>query len=370
MRDRLASRGPQQGPQQGLTLVELMVAVVIALFLLAALAGLYVNARGLLRHENALARMQSDARLSFGVMGQAVRNAGFTGCSTALTKVPPFIAEPERLGPHWNLLDPIGIRRGQAQDAWTSFAEDVPAQASARSDVLRTAGTGTHKSSQQLSDNDVVVATDCSQTYISRRALLDTCIKPPPGSGISGFSPDRGACGLTPLKRDARVLPAVNDLFFIGRLSEGTGQQGATGLIHCSSSLIDPKPEQGKANNLSCRMLAEGAVDLKIEAIHGQPSAAVQQKAPGNSVWNNTGSGLAGRATTPGPTPPPPPPAVRAVEVRLLMASAPGMGALLHAPQSYTFYRDSNGAPQRTTAADRRLYREFSAVFTLRNRVE
>jgi hypothetical protein len=232
--------------------------------------------------------------------------------------------------------------------------------------VLRTAGTGTHKSSQQLSDNDVVVATDCSQTYISRRALLDTCIKPPPGSGISGFSPDRGACGLTPLKRDARVLPAINDLFFIGRLKDGS----ATGLIHCSSSLIDPKPEQGKANNLSCRMLAEGAVDLKIESIHGQPSAAVQQKAPGNSVWNNTGSGLAGRATTPGPTPPPPPPAVRAVEVRLLMASAPGMGALLHAPQSYTFYRDGNGAPQRTTAADRRLYREFSAVFTLRNRVE
>ncbi|MCG8990758.1 prepilin-type N-terminal cleavage/methylation domain-containing protein [Delftia acidovorans] len=362
MRDRLASRGPQQG----LTLVELMVAVVIALFLLAALAGLYVNARGLLRHENALARMQSDARLSFGVMGQAVRNAGFTGCSTALSKVPPFIAEPLRLGRHWNLLDPIGIRRGQAQDGWTSFAEDVPAQASARSDVLRTAGTGTHKSSQQLSDNDVVVATDCSQTYISRRALLDTCIKPPPGSGISGFSPDRGACGLTPLKRDARVLPAINDLFFIGRLKDGS----ATGLIHCSSSLIDPKPGHRKANDLSCRMLAEGAVDLKIESIHGQPSAAVQQKAPGNSVWNNTGSGLAGRATTPGPTPPPPPPAVRAVEVRLLMASAPGMGALLHAPQSYTFYRDSNGAPQRTTAADRRLYREFSAVFTLRNRVE
>ncbi|KFJ09492.1 hypothetical protein DR66_1955 [Delftia acidovorans] len=362
MRDRLASRGPQQG----LTLVELMVAVVIALFLLAALAGLYVNARGLLRHENALARMQSDARLSFGVMGQAVRNAGFTGCSTALSKVPPFIAEPLRLGRHWNLLDPIGIRRGQAQDGWTSFAEDVPAQASARSDVLRTAGTGTHKSSQQLSDNDVVVATDCSQTYISRRALLDTCIKPPPGSGISGFSPDRGTCGLTPLKRDARVLPAINDLFFIGRLKDGS----ATGLIHCSSSLIDPKPGHRKANDLSCRMLAEGAVDLKIESIHGQPSAAVQQKAPGNSVWNNTGSGLAGRATTPGPTPPPPPPAVRAVEVRLLMASAPGMGALLHAPQSYTFYRDSNGAPQRTTAADRRLYREFSAVFTLRNRVE
>ncbi|WP_454724245.1 PilW family protein [Delftia acidovorans] len=362
MRDRLASRGPQQG----LTLVELMVAVVIALFLLAALAGLYVNARGLLRHENALARMQSDARLSFGVMGQAVRNAGFTGCSTALSKVPPFIAEPLRLGRHWNLLDPIGIRRGQAQDGWTSFAEDVPAQASARSDVLRTAGTGTHKSSQQLSDNDVVVATDCSQTYISRRALLDTCIQPPPGSGISGFSPDRGACGLTPLKRDARVLPAINDLFFIGRLKDGS----ATGLIHCSSSLIDPKPGHRKANDLSCRMLAEGAVDLKIESIHGQPSAAVQQKAPGNSVWNNTGSGLAGRATTPGPTPPPPPPAVRAVEVRLLMASAPGMGALLHAPQSYTFYRDSNGAPQRTTAADRRLYREFSAVFTLRNRVE
>lgn len=362
MRDRLASRGPQQG----LTLVELMVAVVIALFLLAALAGLYVNARGLLRHENALARMQSDARLSFGVMGQAVRNAGFTGCSTALSKVPPFIAEPLRLGRHWNLLDPIGIRRGQAQDAWTSFAEDVPAQASARSDVLRTAGTGTHKSSQQLSDNDVVVATDCSQTYISRRALLDTCIKPPPGSGISGFSPDRGACGLTPLKRDARVLPAINDLFFIGRLKDGS----ATGLIHCSSSLIDPKPGHRKANDLSCRMLAEGAVDLKIESIHGQPSAAVQQKAPGNSVWNNTGSGLAGRATTPGPAPPPPPPAVRAVEVRLLMASAPGMGALLHAPQSYTFYRDGNGAPRRTTAADRRLYREFSAVFTLRNRVE
>ena len=358
MKQRLAS----PGPQRGLTLVELMVAVAIALFLCAAVAGVYVSAKGILRHENALARMQSDARLGLAVMGQAVRNAGFTGCSTALSGAPPVLATPNVLGAHWNLLDPIGIRRGQS-GGWQSFDADIPAQALAASDVLRTVGTATHKSLSQLGSNDVIVASDCSQTYVARFVHLESCTAPA-GSGISGFSPaGQDTCGLDLLKRDARVLPAANDLFFIGRLQGSSEQGGATGLIHCSSSLITPEPEDFKANDLSCRMLAEGAVDLKIEAIYGPVSAAVEQRAPGPDEFWNTAASQGGKAA-PESSP------IRAVEVRLLMASAPGMGALSHAPQSYAFYRDGNGEPVRSTAADRRLYREFSAVFTLRNRVE
>ena len=337
--------------QQGMTLVELMVALAIGLFLSAAVAGLYLSARSVLRHHQAQERMQSDARHAFSIMGHAVRNAGFTGCSHALTGLPLAM---NTTSPYWNLLDPIGITRGNAK---VLLGVEINAATAAGSDILRTVGVSEDNRAKQFNPNHVFISSDCFNTKVERVSgdiFTQGCQK------ISGFQPFSDIdCPRNP-KADAIKAVVANDLFFIGRLAPDRNLPAphAPGLVHCSSHLIEPMPPK-RSGNLRCRMLAEGAVDLKIEAIHGPPSAAVQQREPGNDeFWQAT----TGAAAEPAP--------IRGVEVRLLMASPGNQGALLPAPQTYTFYRDANGAPASATAGDRRLYREFSAAFTLRNRVE
>lgn len=338
--------------QQGMTLVELMVALAIGLFLSAAVAGLYLSARSVLRHHQAQERMQSDARHAFSIMGHAVRNAGFTGCSHALTGLPLVT---NTTSPYWNLLDPIGITRGNAK---VHLEMNLSVAVAAGSDILRTVGVSEDNRAKQFNLNHVFVSSDCFNTKVERLSgemFSWDCQK------ISGFKPlsEIVDCPRN-TKADAIVAVVANDLFFIGSLEpdQMLPAPHAPGLVHCSSHLIEPMP-LNRSSNLRCRMLAEGAVDLKIEAIHGPPSAAVQQREPGNDEFWQAPTGAAAE-----PAP------IRGVEVRLLMASPGNQGALLPAPQTYTFYRDGNGAPASATAGDRRLYREFSAAFTLRNRVE
>jgi type IV pilus assembly protein PilW len=67
-------------PEQGLTLVELMIGVVIGLFLVAAMGGIYVSSQGTFRAQGELARMQQNGRFAIDTMAQDLRVAGSQGC--------------------------------------------------------------------------------------------------------------------------------------------------------------------------------------------------------------------------------------------------------------------------------------------------
>jgi type IV pilus assembly protein PilW len=63
--------------ERGFSLIELMIALGIGLFLLAGLFYIYSNAAQSFRTQSALAYMQSNARFAFEIMGVDIRQAGF-----------------------------------------------------------------------------------------------------------------------------------------------------------------------------------------------------------------------------------------------------------------------------------------------------
>ncbi len=67
------------GREKGFSLVELMVAMTIGLFLLAGLLYVYIGASQSSRFQGALSQMQTNARYAFELMSRDIRMAGFTG---------------------------------------------------------------------------------------------------------------------------------------------------------------------------------------------------------------------------------------------------------------------------------------------------
>ena len=68
--------------QKGISLVEIMVALVISLFLLCGIIQVYLANKTSYSFSNALSRIQENGRYSLDIMAQDLRMAGFFGCAT------------------------------------------------------------------------------------------------------------------------------------------------------------------------------------------------------------------------------------------------------------------------------------------------
>jgi type IV pilus assembly protein PilW len=64
----------------GLTLVEMMVAITIALIILAAVATLFITTRTTYKFQEGMARVQESGRFAIEFIANDVRMAGYTGC--------------------------------------------------------------------------------------------------------------------------------------------------------------------------------------------------------------------------------------------------------------------------------------------------
>lgn len=69
--------------QRGLTLVEILVALTIGLVLLAGIIQIFISSKQTYRTQDALSRVQENARFAFELLGRDVRMAGFSGCMTS-----------------------------------------------------------------------------------------------------------------------------------------------------------------------------------------------------------------------------------------------------------------------------------------------
>jgi len=79
-----ATRSPRQ---RGFTLVELMVALTIGLFLVGAVSTLFVNTRGSFDYASEIARIQETGRFALSTIARDVRMAGYNGCGSMTTTV-------------------------------------------------------------------------------------------------------------------------------------------------------------------------------------------------------------------------------------------------------------------------------------------
>lgn len=86
--------------QQGLTLVEILVAIVVSLILIAGVIQIFVGTRQTYRFQDALARVQENGRFALETISRDVRLAGFVGCTTLISvtpnPVPPLAVNYDR----------------------------------------------------------------------------------------------------------------------------------------------------------------------------------------------------------------------------------------------------------------------------------
>lgn len=67
--------------QKGLSLIELMVAMLIGLILIAGVGSIFVDSKKTYVFQQALARIQENGRMALEFLGRDIRMAGYTGCA-------------------------------------------------------------------------------------------------------------------------------------------------------------------------------------------------------------------------------------------------------------------------------------------------
>ncbi len=107
----------------GLTLIELMVAMVLGLIVIAGVASVFLANMRSYRTNAALGDVQSSARIAFELMTRDIRDAGSTGCNSANDRVRNVLAN-------------------QATDWWANWNNAVRGYADAAEDPALSSETG------------------------------------------------------------------------------------------------------------------------------------------------------------------------------------------------------------------------------------
>lgn len=90
MNARLASRYAAPGADHrsaGFTLIELMIAMVLGLIVIAGVTSIFLAGQQSFRTNNALADVQDGSRIAFELMARDIRQAGLTGCNSSNGRV-------------------------------------------------------------------------------------------------------------------------------------------------------------------------------------------------------------------------------------------------------------------------------------------
>jgi type IV pilus assembly protein PilW len=347
------------GRQRGLTIVELMIAMTIALVVVGAITYVYVGSRGAYRANENLARVQEGGRFALDFIAQDLRMTSYTGCrSRSLSAA---------AGTFYNITNPAVAYNGAA-DGVVGFENGVgwtnpTAVARAAGDVLsirRSAGlqTGIVGSSDPVArtvtlrhnaagvkNGDVVVLGDCT------KAMMFRVTNNPVTTGVGdfptvlAFGASGNAATLTPGAADfteagrATALRFIETTYFVG-----TNPAGGRSLYRAS---VDGVEEL--VDNVEDIDIVYG-VDTSMPEPDDIADAYVRADqivaAPATPNWGQV------------------------VSVRVSLVVVGPEGNVTTNAQTYAL-RDTSGdgIPDAQTAPDRRLRQVFTTTVALRNRV-
>ncbi|MGD8379988.1 MAG: PilW family protein [Gammaproteobacteria bacterium] len=132
--------GPER--QQGFTLVELMIAMVLGLLLVAAAIHLFLSNHRTYQLQDAIGRLQENARFVVEVLGRDIRAAGFAGCRSLGNGFGVSVIADENHDGEGDpdlLPDRAGVRGFDHGDGWHHNGSLTPV---ASADVLRITHAG------------------------------------------------------------------------------------------------------------------------------------------------------------------------------------------------------------------------------------
>lgn len=334
--------------QAGISLVEIMVALAIGLFMTAIIAGLYINMRGGFRYQEDFARLQEAGRFASEAITRDIRMAGYQGCSKAiLTNVVNDGSSNDFL----NFAVPIRGYEGGA----------LPATLTAKGAINSTDGPdalvllGVDSSSellvsshdpvdarfdtatQSLQVGEILLATDCHRASVFRMSgpagATKTSVLHAAGAGTAGnSSKNLGGLQGTPLphtyKPGSSLLRVYSNTYFIAPAQSGNGR---------SLWVLD-----AHGSTVSAVEVIEGIEDMQVTyGVDANGDNAVDDfvKADAVADWGQI------------------------VAVRIALLARTQKDNVSAAPQTYEY----NGAS--VTATDRRVRKVFTEQVAVRNRV-
>lgn len=359
-------------PQRGFTLVEMMIAIVLALTLLAGMVMVFVANRQTYRMQDALARNQENGRYALTFLGRDLRMAGFAGCGGA-SIAPVSLLNPAPAGEdgspdpsyllQWGFTTAVQGYDGPTEELTTAIGieDGSPGTPVAKSDVLvimATTGCGDtvidrqkDPSGEQASlkvsahatcfdDKDIILVTDCVDAVIFQTSEVqephsnnefttvvhNTNSKDTPGNAGKSLQKDY---------RGAEIYGVSTNFYYVG----DTGR-GVNALYRQTSRRL--------AQGLGPEELVEGVENLQV--LYGRDTT-------GDRRVDEY------RTATEIQAPPPDWPNVLSVRLELLMHSGDRFVTEAAGKQVYEF----NGETE--NADDQRLRQVFGEVVALRNRI-
>lgn len=89
--------------QTGMTLIEIMIALLIGVFLLGGVINIFINSKQTYRMQEGLSRLQENGRFAMEFLAKDIRLAGFMGCSSVTATNPVVIANNPLVAPNPHL---------------------------------------------------------------------------------------------------------------------------------------------------------------------------------------------------------------------------------------------------------------------------
>lgn len=261
-------------PHKGFSLVELMVAITIALIIVGAIGYFYLGTRQAYRSTDNLSQLQENQRVALDVIARDIRMAGYVGCVNiagsqinVIANSPPSVtpstmAQIYKNGAGWT--NPTTIARVPLTDVIeVRFASG---SANVQSQAAPTAQVKIYGNPANFAAGDVLMVSDCSSTDIFRATTVSA------SGGLVNIAHGAGAntavfFGIAPAYKvyntNATIMAFHDVSYFIGT----NPSTGNTELYRFDAGIAAATPEAIAENveNMQARygldINSDGAVD-------------------------------------------------------------------------------------------------------------
>ncbi len=342
--------------QHGMSLIELMVSLVISTMILAGVMQVFVSSKHTYSTEEALSRMQENARFADKKISKDIRVTGFAGCSgtSSLAMTPSVVADPDTPANNFiNGLSVVGF------DSITTGSVDIDgdsisdiSEVVSGTDVfsVNTAGAcgaqvveamADRGGDVKVSDTDscgwtsgeYLVITNCTAMDVFRLSSSPTTVS---GNTIQlshAATTNTQAKFSTKYDKDTMVFGFVNTTWFVKNNPE-TSRPALYQKVNADT----PEMVVDGVENMQIRYGYDGDGDFIIDDM----KTAASVSSVSQDAWKN----------------------IISIEISLLMASDKN---LVPSPQDYNFWDDEEGAVKTHFASDNRIYYVFTRNVTMRN---
>lgn len=342
--------------QRGLSLVELMIALTIGMFLVLGVLYIYTSSRASYVANDGSARVQEDGRFALERLTREIRMAGYMGCANALDLNPRVIVDPDKDG---NVAEHLTFASGEgikifnnadngSGDVWTN---PTTIQRVAGTDVVilkglgsctapLTGNMGTDNANIQIGTNtcgwaagDVLVISDCTSADIFAATNVSTgsvTIAHANSANTDTLDNTRSSKLSKPYGTDAIVGRYGETVFFVGIDTSITPNQPALYQISYNGLAYGAaQPVVGNVYDLQVTVNLDTDGDGDVDSS--------KQAVTNTTNWRQ----------------------VLSLNVAYSVRSEDGAAGAI--TQTYTY----NGA----SVTDRRIRRDFATVVGIRNRL-